>query len=152
MKNQELLNLYESLHGLNLKGVKFSYSVAKNVALLKQEVEALQKSVEISEEYKEFDAKRIELAKKYAKKNESGEPVEENGQFVLDDKEAFKEEFEALKKENKEVIEAREKQLKDFTELLEKENDIKLHKINIKDVPEDITTVQMNQIYSLIEE
>jgi hypothetical protein len=152
MKNQEILSLYENLHQLNLKGVKFSYSVAKNIALLKPEIESLQKVVEQSEDFKKFEQERIELAKKYAKKNESGEPIEEKGQYILEDKEAFKKEFDDLKEKNKEVIEAREAQIKEFNELLEKENDIKFHKISIKDVPEDIATVQMNQIYSLISE
>lgn len=152
MKNQEILSLYENLHQLNLKGVKFSYAIAKNIALIKPEVEALQKATEMSEEYKAFDAKRIELAKKHAKENDQGEPVQEGGKFILEDKQAFKEEFDALKEENKELIESREAQIKEFTELLDKQNDIKLFKINIKDVPEEITTVQMNQIYSLIEE
>jgi hypothetical protein len=152
MKNQEILSLYENLHQLNLKGVKFSYSVSKNIALLKPEIESLQKAVEQSEDFKKFEQERIELAKKYAKENDSGEPVEENGKFILEDKEAFKKDFADLKEKNKGVIEAREAQIKEFNELLEKENDIKFHKISIKDVPEDITTVQMNQIYSLISE
>lgn len=152
MKNQELLSLYENLHQLNLKGVKFSFAVSKNIALLKPEIEALQKAVEQSEDFKKFEQERIELAKKHAKKDEKGEPVLKNNNYQLEDEDAFKVEFESLKEKNKEVIEAREAQTKEFNELLEKENDIKFHKISIKDVPEDITTVQMNQIYSLISE
>jgi hypothetical protein len=152
MKNQEILSLYENLHQLNLKGVKFSYAVAKNIALLKPEVESLQKAIEQSEDFKKFEQERVELAKKHAKKNENGEPIEEKGQYIIEDKEAFKKDFTDLKEKNKEVVEAREEQIKEFNELLEKENEIKFHKISIKDVPEDITTVQMNQIYSLISE
>lgn len=152
MKNKELLELYEFLHKINLKGVKFSYAIAKNIALIKPEVESLQKSIDMTEEYKEFDAKRIELAKKHAKKDKNGEPLVVDKNYVPGNEAELEKEFAVLKEENKELVEARKKQMDEFNELLDKQNDVKLYKINIKDIPEEISSQQMTQIFQLIEE
>jgi hypothetical protein len=152
MKNNDILNLYDGLSKINLKGVKFSYGVAKNIALLKTEVESLSKAQESSKEFVEYDNARIELAKKHAKKDDKGEPVVEKNSYVIENQEAFDKEFETLKKTHKKALDERENQIKDFNDLLEKETDIQFHKIKLEDVPEDISTEQMTTIYDLIEE
>lgn len=152
MKNKELLELYEFLHKINLKGVKFSYAIAKNISIIKPEVESLQKSIDMTEEYKEFDAKRIELAKKHAKKDKNGEPLVVDKNYVPENEAELEKKFAVLKEENKELVEARKKQMDEFNELLDKQNDVKLYKISIKDIPEEISSQQMTQIFQLIEE
>lgn len=162
MKNQELLNLYGALQDINLKGVKFAHAVAKNIAIIKSEAESLQKAIDLSDEFKAFEEKRIELAKKHAKKDENGEAITEiidkvtkAGRYIFENKEAealFHKELDVLREENKEVVDAREKQLKEFTELLDKENDIKLFKISIKDIPEEISSKQMTAIFEIVSE
>ena len=157
MKNQQLFELFNALNTVTgLSGVRFNYAIAKNIATLKPEILSLQEALKASEEFNKYDTERIEIAKKHAKKDENGEPIKQNvgtqEQFIIEDKELFDKEFEALKEAHKEVYEARLKQLKDFEDLLEVENPVVLHKIKLSDIPEDIKTEQLAGIYPLIEE
>ncbi len=157
MKNKDLFELFNSLSSLvGLEGVKFNYGVARNINILKPEVMSLQEALKTSEEFNKFDNERVELAKKYAKKDETGKPVlvtvDKNTQYVIEDQKKFDKELEELKETHKVAFEAREKQLKDFEVLLDTENPIKLFKIKLSDVPEAIKTEQLNGIYNLIEE
>lgn len=152
MKNIDILNLSLNLSNIDLKGVKISYAIARNIAILKPEAEALLKAKEPSNDFKVYDNERVEIAKKYAKKDENGEPVIKDDTYVFDNKEAFDKEVAKLQKLHAKAIEEREKQINDFKDLLEKETPIELHKVNITDIPEDITSQQMLAIYQIIED
>lgn len=154
MKNKDVLNLYEALLGLNLKGAKFSYAIARNIAILKPEVESLYKSQEMTKDFKEYDEKRIELAKMHSKKDEIGNPMVENNAYILNDKDAFAKAFEDLKKSYEVPIIAREQQIKEFTELMDAESNSALYTLYtfpVDIIPEEITTQQMTGIYNLIQ-
>jgi len=153
MTNLELIQLFKGLNSCgNLKGVKFSYAVIKNINKIKPEVEAIEKTLQFSEEFGKFDKERIELAKKYAKKDDKGEAEIKNDTYVMEDTTKFDEEFLALKETYKKEIEEREKQIEEYQNLLKEEAKIELHKVNLENVPEDIETKQMNSIYAIIEE
>ena len=143
MKNKELLQM-SGLLGilLNLKGVKFAYAIAKNIRLIRAEVELLEKAK--SEKYKEYDNKRLELAKKHAQKDDKGNPQIVNNSYILENQEVFNDEFEILKKEY-------ESEIKEYEDLLNTENDIKLYKIKLVDIPLDITAGQMLVIEEIVE-
>ena len=152
MKNREILELNQALSSLNLKGFKFSYGVAKNIALLKTEIESLQKTMVASEPFKEYEQARIALAEKYSKKDESGNPIVKGNEYEIADREVFDKELIKLQTTHKVAIEERQKQIDDFNKLLEEEAKVELYKIKLEDVPEDITTEEMTAIYVLIEE
>ena len=66
MKKREVLALWINLNKLGeLTGVKFAYAVAKNINVLRPEVESLEKAIELSERFKEYDATRVALEEKY---------------------------------------------------------------------------------------
>jgi hypothetical protein len=48
---------------------------------------------------KDFDEQRIKLCEKYANKDSDGKPIMEDGNYILNNKEKFSEEYEALVKE-----------------------------------------------------
>jgi hypothetical protein len=153
MKKQEAVNLYSNLNKLGkLTGVKFAYAVSKNLNILKSEIESLEKASKPSEKYIEFDKERVELAKKYAKKDEKGKPLSENNAFVMEDQEAFEKEFNELKEKNKDLVEEREKQMNEYVELLKTEANITLHKIALVDVPQNITVEQMYAIGEIVDD
>src|SRR5438045_742443 len=121
MKKKDIIGQWNVLQTVgDLKGASFSYAVAKNINQLKPEVEALEKAIEESADFKEFEKKRIALALKYAKK-ENGKPVIENKGYVLEDPIAFEKEFKELKDEYQKTIDERESQFKDYKEILEEE-------------------------------
>ena len=128
MTKQEINNLFNSLLECgNLSGAKFSYAIARNINILKDEI-------------KSFNEDRVALAKSYSKKDEKGEAVMKMGQddlgrpaevFDLNDQKGFEEEFKKLQKE---------------------ELDIKLFKIDFTDIPQPITVSQMAGIYQIVNE
>ena len=73
-------------------------------------------------------------------------------EYVITDLDAFNKDFEALKEENKSVLEERDAQIDEGNRLLDEEITIELYKIKLADVPEDITGEQMETVYQIIEE
>lgn len=150
MKKHEVLNLNNALIACGkLKGksenpIKFFYAVSKNLTSIEPEVKAINESLKPSEEYSAYEQKRIELCEKHANKDASGQPKTimngtsydisgEDGNI----KPEFTAEWEALKVENKEVIEGREAQIKMYEKSLEEECEVKLHKIKLENIPDD---------------
>jgi hypothetical protein len=81
--------------------------------------------------YKEFLDNKKALQESYVKKDKEGNPVLENNKYIFEDAEEFQ---------------------KEFTKLLEEEVDIKPYKINLEDIPEDISVLQMGVISEFIDE
>lgn len=153
MKRLKLVELFQGLQEVKpLKGVKFSYGVVKNINIIKPEIEALQKSMEMSEEFQKYEEERIALARKHATKDEKGMPMTKANSFVIADMEAWKKDFDELNEVNKEIVSAREEQIKEYNKLLEEDITVELYKIKMEDVPQDITTGQLEGIFPIIEE
>jgi len=162
MLKKEVVALYQGLNRVgNLSGVKFAYAVSRNLAILKPEIEALEKITEPTDEYKKFDEERVKLVEKFALKDDKGKAkmvsMKENPQlteYVVDPlkQEELNKEFEDLKNEYKEAVEGRENQIKEYNELLNTESEIQLHKISQSEVPNQITASQMNSIFAIVDE
>ena len=154
MNKGEFLTLFNNLNTLGgLKGVNFSYAVAKNLNHMKNEVEAIQKTIEETEVFVEFNTKRVALAEEHSEKGKDGKPVTEGTEYVLADEAAFEKAFKKLQKEYKEAIDARDTQVEDYKKLLDEEvTDFKPHMIKLAKVPEEISTQQMAQIFEIVEE
>lgn len=155
MTKSESIALFNALNTLGkLKGVKFAYAVSKNVSLLKAELESLEKASAASKEFEEFEVKRIAMVEKFAKKDKDGKAEKKGNNYIIEDgKQAeLDKEFEVLKKENKDVWDARLKQLEEYNELLKTDSSVKLHKILLSDLPTDITVEQLYSIYSVVED
>lgn len=152
MKKQEIVDLYNGLSVIkDLKGVKLNYAIAKNISLLEPEVKALQKAHMSSDSFQEYEKKRVEIAEKYAKKEENGNPIIVNDNYILEDKYGFTKEVEKLNKEYKKTIDERKAQMEEVDKLLLEEVPIELHKITLDDIPNDVTTEQMKSIIKIIE-
>jgi len=138
MRKQETLELFTALNNLgNLNGVRFAYGVSKNLNLLKLEIEALSKASA------SYEADRVALAAKYAKKNPMGEPVMRNNQFDIENLAGFQADLKKLQ-ENKDY--------KEYQELLNQESDFKPYKIKLDDVPKEINVTQMFGLSQIVED
>jgi hypothetical protein len=159
LKNIEIIKLYNSLQKLgNLKGVKFSYSIARNIDKLTPIIKSLQDAAKPTEEYIKYDKERAELAEKHAKKNKDGKPnietnIDNNTQsYQIEDQEKFEKELKKLQSKYKKEIDYRNKQIKEQTELLEEESNFVPYKIKQKNLPEDISVEQLSSIFQIIED
>ena len=86
-------------------------------------------------------------------KKENGKPVINGTEYVIENKEGFDKELSTLKETYADAISIREKQLKEYNELLETEADnLEFYKISINDIPKEISVKQMVGIYPIISE
>jgi len=151
--NQNIIELNESLQRVgNLSGIKFAYVVARNKNKIKSEIDSFQEAIKQSNDFQEYEKKRAELCELHAKKDEKGKSIINGNEYEIDNQQAFEAQLKVLRDGNKEVIEAREKQINDFNSFLKEESKLELYKVDLKDVPENITTEQMSSIISIIKE
>jgi hypothetical protein len=146
IKKKDLLRLHNAITLLEDKqhSVKFSYLIAKNKVIMRDEIEALEEVSKASEEFKAYEDKRVRLAQQYADKNEDGSIKIQNNNFVLTtNAEVFQKEFDELREDHKDLIDEREKQLKEFEELLGGTVDFEGTKINFKDIPASMDPATM---------
>jgi len=134
------------------KGAKFAYAVAKNVKILEPEAEPIIKALKFSKEYEEYDNARMESVKKYGKRDENKRLVIIENEYVILDQEKFDKELEPLQKKFAKAIKERKKQLEDLEKIMEGDVKVKLYKVALKDVPNDITTPQLLSIYDIIDD
>jgi hypothetical protein len=133
--NRELAEMLQGLMAVkDLKGVKFSLQVTKNVNLIKSELESIEEAAKPSEEF-------LEIAKLVQEIEKSGKTEEE-----------MKAEVAKIEKDNAELVAERKNQIDEFNVLLEDEIEISLFKISEKHLPEDITAQQLMGINQLIKE
>jgi len=156
MTNQKIVDLYQGLMSISsLTGVKFAYAVARNVDILKREIDSLRKANVPSEDYMKFEEARAKLAESHAVKVD-GTPQKkfEDGmeRFVIRDQAKFEKEFEELRVTHKSAVVARKKQLKEFDELLENEVEVDLFTIPFSYIPESISAKQMVDILLIVKE
>jgi hypothetical protein len=151
MKNNELQQL---LIGLNrakqLKGVKFAYAISKNITILEREIKALNKLSEPSPEFMEYDKKRLSVCSEFADKDKNGNPVIQQGNFLISERSKFDKAMAKLKKEHKEAYDNHAKKLEEFDELMEEEANIELFKVSLEVVPDDINGEVLHSIMPII--
>jgi len=153
MQKKSFLQLFRTLDQMGkLTGVRFAYAVAKNISKMKIEVESIEKSIKPPEGFMDYDQKRIDLAKKHSKKDEKGKEITANNEFQIEDETKFDKELKKLQSEYKKETDARQKQIDEYIKMLDEEIQFDFHKIDLKDVPAEITTQQMAGIIELINE
>lgn len=136
MKNKELYSLYQGLNKCgNLSGVKFAYAIAKNKKTLFQEFQTIEE-LDAHKNQVKFDKEGTELRKKCMEKDKEGNE---------------KLNSEKYDKEVKELIEKNKNVQKEFENLMNVENDVKLLKVKLDDIPKDITVDQMTLITDIID-
>ena len=160
LKNKDLFRILQGLNLVaDLKGVDLAHMMAKNKRILMSEIEDIQKAIEMTKEFQEFEQKRIELCEKFSRKDEENNPIIKNKGlpnegYDIEDIKSLDKELTKLRKDHKSVVDEREKQLKEYKELLDKpiDQNVDFYKISKKDLPEDITGAQVDPIIEIIED
>lgn len=150
---RELFNLLDTFEILkNLSGSKFAYAIVKNKAKIKKEAITLNTAMRPTKEYQEWETARIALCNKHCTKKD-GKPVIENNKFVgLEKNKGFDKELNKLKVKFKETLDNYQKQVKEYNKKLTETIEFDLHLIDKKDLPVNITPVQLESILILIKE
>ncbi len=156
MKNAELIfvfNNYDKI--IDLKGAKLKYALIKNNRIILEELKVIEEIRKPSAKYQEFLNKQSAIEKKY-KKDESkkDQPAEDDVDLTEEevqaaknkeerDEKSMEKEISDLKEKYKDEIKKQEEKQKEFSEMLERDITIKLHKIPVSCVTEDVSTEQM---------
>jgi demethoxyubiquinone hydroxylase (CLK1/Coq7/Cat5 family) len=155
MKKQELFPLLKGLNDVaNYPGAKFAYAVAKNIQVVTEECKLLEKLQEPTEAFKAFEAERMDAILKVAETDETGSPKVTNNQYTIlaENREQFTLDMQVLQEKHKLALEARDKQIAEFNQLLEELIDITIFSIKAELLPEDITAAQITAIMAIIED
>lgn len=154
MKRQDLYNLLNGFEAVkDLKGVKFAYAIAKNKKLVLAELEILKDVLKDSDNFIEYDKKRIELCEKYCTKDDKGKPVIKNRKYDgLTKNEEFTKKLDELGEKFKEVIDEKKKRAEEYKNLLDEEVEFEFYKIKLENVPEDITAAQIESVDAILED
>ena len=158
MKASDIINLSGEINKLNnLTGIKFVYAINKNKKIILNAANKIKNGlnklspelIKLSEEFGEEHNKIIE---KNAKVDQNGNFISKGLSCEISNMAQYLREKKSLEARYKKLIDA-EKELKEDNEvLLDKEIDIKFHKIKLIDVPANITIEQMGIIEDMIEE
>jgi hypothetical protein len=154
LTKKQVVGLYQGLLEVgNLKGVRFSYAVAKNTLILEPEVEAIKKMYAESKEFALYNVERIRIAESYAEK-ENGMPKKmiRDGMEVYEikDQVKFNAAIKELQAKHEKSIQEREAQLKEIDKILEEKITVDLIPINILDIPDNIEAKQMTNIFTIV--
>ena len=153
MKKLDLVKLNKTIEKLkHIKDTKFQYLLLKNKAIIKDEINTISEIAKVSSEFLEYDQKRINLAKKYAKKDESGEVIVEYNNIVLADTASFTKEFTKLRKEYKKIIEAEEAKREEVDKILEEDIEFDFVKIDFDILPDELNQEDLENLQVIIHE
>lgn len=137
MIKKELYALYSSLQALQgAGGARFAYAISKNKKFIQEELELVEKSLVQSDEYKAYEAKRIELCKKHSHKDENGEAKMTNNTFDIIDRKKFDKELKVLQDEYKDTLEEHLKKVEEYNKLLDMDTEITFFKIKLEILPD----------------
>ena len=163
LTNQEVLNLYEILSGLDVPGNgRFTYTIAKNRAFLKPFADTLREAsatlMKGDERAAAYRASTEELIKKYAV-NDDGtpcvQPSPDGRNFARTVPQAKHQEFMqarmALDDQYADVNRTFMLRQDEFASILKEEVDVPLRLIDIKDLPDGaLKTSTMNNIFLFV--
>ena len=130
---KELADIFSGLFLVQeLPGKKFSLAVSKNITIIQDALKDVEKAGKPSQEFM--------ILAEQVNKIASSMPEED-----------AKKQIDEIEKENKELVEARRKQMEKVEKMLLKSIDVELQIISEEVLPEDITAQQINKIIKLIE-
>jgi hypothetical protein len=134
VQRKRLLEIHQALIRLaeRVRGVKLSYTIARNLNRLRAEVDAIQRAGAPSTAFQEYEQKRIGFCQALCTKDVNGRPLIEDGQFVLGENQTeLNRLVDKIKLEYSTAIDEREKQLADWRDLLDGEVDVKFHLLDL---------------------
>ena len=159
MKNVDLYRLKNGFQAIpNKQGIEFSYAVIKNLRLIDEEIKVIDEMFKPTDDYvKKFKPEVDKLVVKHSEKDDTGSPKLVKNQFdqlVYDIKpnnqKKLDEDVVKLEKKFPEIAKKRKQQLEEKEKFLQKENKIKLFKIDKKYLPSDITPMQLGAIFEMV--
>lgn len=156
IKREKLFVMWDVFQRLLVKksAVKFHYMILKNKQAIEPEIESIREIGKPSQDYQEFDSKRIQMCNEFCEKDESGKPAVVNNNFVIPDdkKKAFEDALTALKEEYKEALDSVDSKRQEIDELMEEDVDLPLVKIPLSVIPNDLLGQEVEALFDIIDD
>lgn len=158
LMNAGLQTLAQALNEVrDLPGVKFGYAVVRNRQKVTAELRRIYRLRENIEGQVEFEKARQELCEAHCDRSveegSAGEPVIVEGSYVgLDNNPDFEKGLEDLKKAHPEFMEKMKKAEEAFHAEMMSLVSIKLYKVRMDVVPEEVTARQLEGLVPIIED
>lgn len=151
MKRRDLYNYFQALNNVgDLKGVKFAYTIIKNKKVIEEEIKDLEEVVKANSEFEKYEQERIQLCELHSEKDEEGKALIEDQKYKIIDQTKFDGELETLKGNYQESITERFKQIDEYNKMLDEEVEMTIKKLNFDDLPENITTDQLESLTFMV--
>lgn len=124
---------------------KFLYGLKKNKDKIQSITVEFQKKIferKQHEKADEFQNKRVELCKVYARLDDKGEPIIKDNQFQFDQEkyQEFQEKFKDLQEEYTEVVEDNKNFEEEINKILEEEMELDIYKVKVDWLPTGVIT------------
>lgn len=168
MTNAECILMLRGLREVNAPSMnmKFNYAVSKNIRKLESLEKGFRSLVKMKPDYMEFMDEKEETNKKFAEKDESGEPKkkvvnqhEGRGQWAYvvpgdgDPKSEYSKAMLKLSEKYKKAIDGRSEQIKEYNTFMEDQvDDFSLHMIDLDIVPDGLSRPAMDAVFFMIKD
>ena len=150
---KDLIELYKLLNSLQLPSdvnAKFTYGLYKNITLIQPEIDALRTIMIEDQQIDEFEQKRLELCNQYAQKDENGNPIIQNNEFIIDNIEEFTNKFKELETQYKDVLEKNKQKIQEINNILNEEIEQPIYCLDLNTIPNGIGLKEMKYLSLLI--
>ena len=156
IRRSDLVVLFNTLNKLSEEKlpIKVAYKLAKVKKQLEDEVKTYEelkaKAVNL---ISEFEAKRMALVNKYAKKDEDGNVITEGNSVVIEPSKQreFEQKIKDLKEEYKDQLSEFEKLWNEYIQFMDEVTNLDLITFSIDEFPEDLPiTIQEMEYLSLL--
>ena len=141
MKKGELYGLHQSLSeaARTSKGIKLGYALIKSIRFVEKDIMTLEDLRKPSEEFQEYDRKRIDICLAHAEKDDKGQPktmmsAQNNKEYVITDRPAFEKAIEELREQYKAAVDDHEARKDKYNQELASECTPKVHKIKFSEI------------------
>ncbi len=152
IKGSDIFRLFNSLQSMEHEKMNFklSYTIAKTMRAIRPEIEDIQKAVEPDKAFLDYEKVRIELCKEHAKKDGTGKPVIVGNSYIFDDQKAFDLAVGKLRENHLRAITDHEAKIKDYQSRLSDQIEINLHRIDVKDLPGEMSPNVMEGLLPIL--
>jgi hypothetical protein len=163
LKNSQWVELFNAIEGMDtVQGkAKFTYALAKNRAILKPHVEAIQEAANAfqkTDRFKEYQAKNDNMLRELGVKDDGSPNVREfeggrlNRVVPVAKQGAFVTAQEKLREEFKDLFEVIEAGNKDLEAVLKEDIILDVRTVKFNDLPTEIPQRFMNSFFELVVE
>jgi len=158
MKNKEIVAFREALNEVDyIRNKTFAYAVFRNKDILDKEIETINKlKRQPHPDYINFENERTLLCKIHCEKDENGNPIlqynpDGTQAFKIMDMQAFNTEFAEIQVKYEDVLKDMQDAKRDFDDFMEKDSDVELKKVNVNDLPDDISANFLEKIKFMLD-